>query len=120
MDLDPGEPDPHGLCRQVPDDSIGYLSTYLCYLSIDLSDIIAHHFNGAVAGRPKASGYSTREIIPASTQNMSDGIKTGSKAGGNDNFEGGQALWAKLGATLGAMVTSRSGKGFGIPFVVHR
>ena len=33
---------------------------------------------------------------------MNDGIKTGSKAGGNGNFEGGQALWAKLGAKLGA------------------
>ena len=55
-------------------------------------------------------------IIPASTQNMNDGIKTGSKAGGNGNFEGGQALWAKLGAklgaTLGATVTLRSGNSF--------
>ena len=33
---------------------------------------------------------------------MNDGIKTGSKAEGNGNFEGGQALWAKLGAKLGA------------------
>ena len=78
---------------------------------------------------------------------MNDGIKTGSKAGGNGNFEGGQALWAKLGAklgatgnaggngnfeggqalwaklgaklgaTLGATVTLRSGKLFVIPFV---
>ena len=54
--------------------------------------------------------------IPASTPNMNEGIITGSKAGGNGNFEGGQALWAKLGAklgaTLGATVTLRSGKGF--------
>ena len=40
--------------------------------------------------------------IPASTPNMNEGIITGSKAGGNGNFEGGQALWAKLGAKLGA------------------
>ena len=51
---------------------------------------------------------------------MNDGIKTGSKAGGNGNLECGQALWAKLGAKLeakleaklGATVTSRSGKLF--------
>ena len=66
----------------------------------------------------KIIGFIQR-IIPASTQNMNDGIKTRSKAGGNGNFEGGQALWAKLGAklgaTLGATVTLRSGKGFVIP-----
>ena len=37
-------------------------------------------------------------IIPASTQNMNDGIKTG----GNGNFEGGHHLWAKLGAKAGS------------------
>ena len=46
--------------------------------------------------------YLIQKILPASTQNMNDGIKTGSKAGGNGNFVGGQALWAKLGAKLGA------------------
>ena len=42
------------------------------------------------------------QIIPASTQNMNDGIKTG----GNGNFEGGHHLWAKLGAKAGSKAGS--------------